>query len=606
MRSSTTENNNSVTASPQSEIIPRLYMKLLPMQIVLVIIGGSNSIIDNAFAGNLIGADAMAVTGFFSPVVFFLNAVNALIFGGAQVLCGRYLGKKMVERTRSFFTLDMIMMMIISVALLVASEFFSLNVAAALGAEGTIAGELAAYIRGFALGLPFFCMGTQFAAFLQLEHQEKRSYTAVAVMFAANAFFNWLFVAVFDMGLFGLGLSTSVGNIIFFVIQGTYFLSSRAVIRFSRKSIVLSDIKDILFYGLPMAASQLCICLRGFFLNYIIQNYVGPDGLAAYSAIFSFGCIYWCFPAGVSSAVMVLGSVFAGEEDRTGLKILMKTYLTKGLGLVSAATLVGILLCYPFTNVFFHDPSAAVYAMTLAGFAIYPLYAPLSTIIVGFSNYFHCLSRERIVRILSVTDGIVGVCIFTYLLVPRIGMMGVWVGQVLGSIFNVLIIAGYIYLYNKRPPVNLDSLMCFDRGFGVSDESRIDITVHSMDDVMELSNRVWTFCKKHGLSGRRMYFSSLCTEELAGNIVTHGFADGKKHSIDIRVSYVNDEIMICFKDDGIPFNPEEAARLFESENAHSQNEATAFRNTGLQIVSRISRSMTYQNTFGLNILTIRV
>ncbi len=387
-----------------------------------------------------------------------------------------------------------------------------------------------------------------------------------------------------------------------------------------------------------MAASQLCICLRGFFLNYIIKNYVGPDGLAAYSAIFSFGCIYWCFPAGVSSAVMVLGSVFAGEEDRTGLKILMKTYLTKGLGLVSAATLVGILLCYPFTNVFFHDPSAAVYTMTLAGFAIYPLYAPPSTIIVGFSNYFHCLSRERIVRILSLTDGIVGVIIFTYLLVPRFGMMGVWVGQVLGSIFNVLIIAGYIYLYNKRLPVNddiavklsvsesrcasrraplhgslnlravsiLDSLMCFDSGFGVSDENRIDITVRSMDDVMELSNRVWTFCKKHGLSGRRMYFSSLCTEELAGNIVTHGFADGKKHSIDIRVSYVNDEIVICFKDDGIPFNPEEAARLFESEDAHSQNEATAFRNTGLQIVSRISGSMTYQNTFGLNILTIRV
>ena len=118
-------------------------------------------------------------------------------------------------------------MMIISVALLVASEFFSLNVAAALGAEGAIAGELAAYIRGFALGLPFFCMGTQFAAFLQLEHQEKRSYTAVAVMFATNAFFNWLFVAVFDMGLFGLGLSTSAANFVFLFFLGIYDLDVR-------------------------------------------------------------------------------------------------------------------------------------------------------------------------------------------------------------------------------------------------------------------------------------------------------------------------------------------------------------------------------------------
>ena len=90
-------------------------MKLLPMQIVLVIIGGINAVIDNAFAGNLIGTGAMAVTGLFSPVTNLLNGVNALIFGGAQVLCGRYLGKKMAERTCSIFTLDMIIMTGISV-----------------------------------------------------------------------------------------------------------------------------------------------------------------------------------------------------------------------------------------------------------------------------------------------------------------------------------------------------------------------------------------------------------------------------------------------------------------------------------------------------------
>ena len=41
--------------SSHSEIIPRLYMKLLPVQIMLVIIGGMNGIIDNAFAANLLG-----------------------------------------------------------------------------------------------------------------------------------------------------------------------------------------------------------------------------------------------------------------------------------------------------------------------------------------------------------------------------------------------------------------------------------------------------------------------------------------------------------------------------------------------------------------------
>ena len=79
--------------SNQSEIIPRLYLKMLPVQIILVIIGGVNGIIDNAFAGNLIGQQAMAVTGLFSPATNLLMGINALVFGGAQVLCGKYLGK---------------------------------------------------------------------------------------------------------------------------------------------------------------------------------------------------------------------------------------------------------------------------------------------------------------------------------------------------------------------------------------------------------------------------------------------------------------------------------------------------------------------------------
>jgi anti-sigma regulatory factor (Ser/Thr protein kinase) len=125
-----------------------------------------------------------------------------------------------------------------------------------------------------------------------------------------------------------------------------------------------------------------------------------------------------------------------------------------------------------------------------------------------------------------------------------------------------------------------------------------------MDEVVRLSKEVWDFCDSHGISDRRRNYSSLCTEEMAGNIVQHGFKDNKKHSIDIRVSYVNEEIIICFKDDGIPFNPEEAARLFTAEDFSQQEVGSAFRNIGLQLVSRISKSMTYQNTFGLNILTI--
>ena len=77
------------------KMIGRLYMRLLPIQIVLVIISGVNNIIDSAFVGNLIGPEAMAVVGLFFPVLNLINSINVLFSNGAQIMCGKYLGKHM-------------------------------------------------------------------------------------------------------------------------------------------------------------------------------------------------------------------------------------------------------------------------------------------------------------------------------------------------------------------------------------------------------------------------------------------------------------------------------------------------------------------------------
>ncbi len=581
-----------------SEIIPRLYMKLLPVQIMLVIIGGMNGIIDNAFAANLLGQEAMAVTGLFGPVNNFLNAVNALFFGGAQILCGKYLGKHMTERTGSIFSLDMVSILLVSVLLTLGCEIIPGSFAGMLGASGDLAEGLVNYIRGFAIGLPFFCLGTQFTAFLQLERKEKRSYAAIAVMFVLNAFFNWLFISVFGMGLFGLGLSTSISYIFFCLIQVMYYFGGKSVLRFSLKSIRLTDLPGMLTNGLPGAITQTCIFFRGIILNHLIGHYVGGAGLSALSAVNSFGSVYWAVPAGVTSAVMVLGSVYAGEEDRDGLTILMRTFLRRGFVLVLFVSLIMAGCCVPLTNLFFRDPSAPVWHYTMMGFLLFPLSSPISTFTVGFSNYYHCMQREGLVRTISVVDGIVAICLVALLLVPALGMNGMWISQIVGCLLTAMVLYGFAALHNKKLPVSIHELMCFRNGFGVPDGDRLDISVHGMEEVLNISRAVWSFCEEHGVTGRRQYSASLCVEELAGNIVLHGFTDSKKHCIDIRVSFIRDEIVLCVKDDCRAFNPKEAAELFDPDDK--------VHNVGLRLAAAMAGKMSYQYTFGLNILTITV
>ena len=56
-------------------------------------------------------------------------------------------------------------------------------------------------------------------------------------------------------------------------------------------------------------------------------------------------------------------------------------------------------------------------------------------------------------------------------------------------------------------------------------------------------------------------------EEMAGNVVTHGFSDtGKKHAVDIRVVYKDNELTLRIRDNCKSFDPSEHAKSKDSED----------------------------------------
>ena len=579
------------------KMIGKLYMRLLPVQIILVIIAGVNNIIDSTFASNMIGPDAMAVVGLFLPVLNLINALNVLFSGGAQIMCGKYLGKNMIERTKSVFTIDMVAVTGITAIMVIICEVIPMQVAGVLGAKGEFCVQLASYIRGFVIGLIPLMLGTQLTAFLQIEQQEKRTYAAIGGMLASNVLFNYMFIAVWNMGLFGLGLSTSISNIVFFIIQATYYFTGKSVVGISLKKIVLADLKDILKNGFPQAITQLCIMIRSVIINYLIRDYVGPDGLATFSAVMTFGNLYWSVAAGVTSAVTMLASVYVGEENKESLRSLMRVFVKRGLVFVAAASAVYMAFCVPLTNIFYRDPNSTVYSMTVMGFLLFPISTPISATVVGFTNYIHCLgTNEGFMRFTALFDGAIGPAGMAVIFIPSIGMMGTWIAQIAGGVVLILILLGFVIYKNKRFPRSGEDMMCFPKDFGVSSDNRIDLTVYSMEEALEISEAISDFCRSHGSPSKICNRTALCVEEMVKNIITHGFVGKKKHHIDMSVTYVNEGIVVSIKDDCKAFNPKEAAELFDSEDKT--------HNIGLRLISGIAREMKYQNTFGLNVLTI--
>ena len=582
-----------------SKIISNMFFKLLPVQIILVAVTSLNSIIDSAMAGNLIGPQALTAIGFFWPVITFMNMVTAILSGGATILCGKFMGKNQTERSKSVFTLDVLVVLSVSAILTLFSLLLPDILGYCLGARGDIIRPVADYLRGYALGYFPILMASQLSSFLQLERAERLTYVATAVMMILNAFLDYYLVGVMGMGLFGLGLATTISSWVFFIIQAVYYFSPKAIIRFSLRSIVAADLKDILSIGFPEGLSQFCQMIRGLFLNYAILRYVGENGMSAYSAVMSVAGLYFAVIAGIGASSRVLISIYSGEEDRAGLVEVMKTALYKGMALAAVVNLVFILAAAPITGIFYPDRTTEVFDLALWGFRLFPVSMVLACFRIIFSNCFQCTGRVRFVSLLSIVDGVLGTVVTAAVLLPLMGGMGIWITQVVNGFYAIIMIIIHAWFINRKLAMDTESLMTLEKGMGVPKEDRLDVTVGSSGEIVNISEKIIKFCEQHHIDGRRAYFSGLCFEEMAGNIVEHGFADRRKHSIDIRVVCKGeDELLLRLRDDCRAFNPKEFSGLFESEDIT--------RNIGIRMVSKISKSMEYQNMLGLNVLTIRV
>ena len=94
--------------------------------------------------------------------------------------------------------------------------------------------------------------------------------------------------------------------------------------------------------------------------------------------------------------------------------------------------------------------------------------------------------------------------------------------------------------------------------------------------------------------------AGLCREEMAANIVEHGFKKGRKkdHSINIFACVENDEVLLRLRDNCEKFDPNTKLKMYTDDDPT--------KNVGIKMVSKIAKEMNYQTTFGMNVLTIKL
>ncbi len=581
----------------QDAMLSRLFFRLLPVQVAIVAMGYINTIVDGIVAARFIDADTVGVVGLYYTMLRVLEAAGAILLGGVAVLSGRYLGSGRIDKTRGICSLGTTVALLFGVFLTAASFVAPGAIADVLGANERFRSALSVYVKGYAYGIVPQLVGQQLAASLQLERQEKLGHLSIIVMIVVNVALDILFVAVWRMGVWGLALSTSIANWAYFLVVIQYYFTKKAQLKPTLRLIDWRELLPVVRIGFPNALLVACLAARSMVINRLLLKYAGSDGLAALSS-FNMVCgLLLCVSLGTGALIRMLASVLIGEENREGLLSLMKLVSSKVMALILGVTAAVFLLAPALAMIFFPDTGSEVYRMTRQLFTVYGFCVPLTLMCIAYSSYCQAAGHRLLTNMVSLTDGFFSMVIPALLLAPRLGAMGVWLSLPIGLVITLGVSVVHAVVRNGHWPRNLEEWLMLPADFGTSE--RLVLTLRSMEDVTRTSARVQAFCDGHGIDRKTGFHAGLCLEEIAGNIVRHGFsADHMRHEIEVRVVLKKADVMLRIKDDCIAFNPQEWVEMAAGSDP--------LANVGIRLVYRLAEDVSYQNLLGLNVLTISV
>lgn len=579
-------------------MLTKSFVQLMPIAILSMIIPSINSMVDVVVASRFIGVEAVTAIGFYTPFISVLIGLSSILLGGTNILLGKALGKGNKTEADKLFTTDMTILILflsfISILVLLNCNRISIF----MGADGTINAQLIAYMKGIFFSYPAMYGITHISSFLELEQQHLRNSIGVFLMLVLNLILNIVFVTILKLGLFGLGISTSISCWIVFIILCQYYCTKKAELKFSLKNLDLCLLPVIIKIGFPGAITQIYLAIRGYLVNVMLMQTVGEIGIASLSAQSTLGAFEYGMSYGISVASRTLFSVFIGSKDSDSIKSVMKIAFKKILPVSFISSVIMASLCVPLTRIFFTDPTQEVYRLTMQLFLIFPYAMFLSGICQIFSVYYQCHSWLKITNLLSFFDGFAGMALSMLILIPFFGALGVWLSFIGNGVFALIVIFAFTLLKCRKFPSDLDHIMMLPSDFDIPAEHRMNLSFHNIEEVMMCAKKVIEFCKNENLPQKKSYFSALALEEMATNIMEKGFKDKKRHTCVVEVANSYDELILRIMDDGKDFNPLKRLEIMD------KNDIT--KNIGIRLVRGISDSMEYTRVIGLNILTIHL
>ncbi len=582
-------------------MIDRILSKVSKTQILISVATSIALIVDSIIISRFLGTSSMAGYGAVAPILMIIMAVSGVISTGSQIICAERIGKADTDGANRVVGLSIVITLAFAAFFILFSFLGEGLIIRLIGLKpGTDLSHCAAdYLKGFIIGAPAFIGTLTLMPYMQLDGNRKLALMSMVGVTVGDCVGDVVAIFVFHGGILGIGVASAVSYYIGTAILMSHFLLKKGTLRIRFDHLPWKDTWKIFTLGSSSATQKVLRTVLGLTANRVLLASGGAGALAAYAVIKNISNLANSCGQGISAAVMLLTSVLAADEDRTGLIALHKSYIKKSAIYNAILMAVVIVFAYPIALVF--QKKGADISMVVMGLRLIAFDFFFYSLCMCCRNYYQGMKKTWIAMLITILQGYGFIGTFAVLLGSKFGLYGVCVAYPLSEIASLIVIALAVWIVNKRAPLHITDYLLLPRGFGVPQEDICELSVTDMNGVMDASEKVFDFARQHGIQGQkdhRAVVLSLAVEELAKNVVMYGFNGKHKYHLDVRVAVKNDNMMLRLRDDCKKFSPVDYMNQFAG---HRED-----KGYGITMISSLASDMKYVNTLGMNIVHITV
>jgi len=437
-------NMNKVTNELGTEKISKLLIKQAVPASIGILVMSLNMIVDTIFVGRWIGIMAIAAITVVLPIAFLISSIGMGIGIGGSSIISRSLGAKKHDIAFKTFGNQITLTVGLSILFVIIGTYFCYPILQLFGANGEIVAPATDYFHVIIYGVPFLAFAMMGNPVIRAVGQPKFAMYTMIIPAITNIILDILFIKVFDWGMFGAGLATTISYAASGLFVLGFFLSTKSSLSIYVKNFALDlkIVKEIISLGGVTIIRQGTISVLVVILNYTLFKYGGEISIAVYGIINRI-MMFALFPVlGVTQGFLPIAGFNFGAKDSKRVKETINTAIVFGTG-VALFIFIGIVL-FPDAVVGIFTVDKELLTKTPNALLIAFLATPVITAQLIGSAYFQAAGKVWPALILTLLKQGVFLIPLVFILPKFYGITGVWMAFPIADVMATTITVVYL------------------------------------------------------------------------------------------------------------------------------------------------------------------